>query len=218
MERRQILNDLISSGVIAVIRLSDDKKIDYVISSLSEGGVKALEITMTTPNAIDIIKNISKKNRGDFLVGVGSVLDPETANASIHSGAQFIVSPILNIDIIRMGHRYDRVVIPGAFTPTEIINAWESGGDIVKVFPATILGPKYFKDIHGPMPQVKLSPTGGVSIDNASDFIKAGAVCLGIGSALVNKKLIENSDWEEISKRASALIEEVKKGRESSTL
>ena len=213
MERQQILNSLISSGIIAVIRLSEDKKIDYIISALSEGGVKALEITMTTPNAIDIIKNISKKNKGDFLIGVGSVLDPETANAAIHSGAQFIVSPILNVDIIKMGHRYDKVVIPGAFTPTEIINAWESGGDIVKIFPATVLGPKYFKDIHGPMPQVKLSPTGGVNINNAADFIKAGAVCLGVGSALIDKKLVENSDWEELSKRAATLVEEVRKGR-----
>ena len=213
MERQQILNSLISSGIIAVIRLSEDKKIDYIISALSEGGVKSLEITMTTPNAIDIIKNISKKNKGDFLIGVGSVLDPETANAAIHSGAQFIVSPILNVDIIKMGHRYDKVVIPGAFTPTEIINAWESGGDIVKVFPATVLGPKYFKDIHGPMPQVKLSPTGGVNINNAADFIKAGAVCLGVGSALIDKKLVENSDWEELSKRAATLVEEVRKGR-----
>ena len=213
MERQRILNILTSSGVIAVIRLSEDKKIDYIISALSEGGVKSLEITMTTPNAIDIIKDISKKNRGDFLIGVGSVLDPETANAAIHSGAQFIVSPILNVDIIKMGHRYDKVVIPGAFTPTEIINAWESGGDIVKVFPATVLGPKYFKDIHGPMPQVKLSPTGGVNINNAADFIKAGAVCLGVGSALIDKKLVENSDWEELSKRAATLVEEVRKGR-----
>lgn len=213
MERQQILNSLISSGIIAVIRLSEDKKIDYIISALSEGGVKSLEITMTTPNAIDIIKNISKKNKGDFLIGVGSVLDPETANTAIHSGAQFIVSPILNVDIIKMGHRYDKVVIPGAFTPTEIINAWESGGDIVKVFPATVLGPKYFKDIHGPMPQVKLSPTGGVNINNAADFIKAGAVCLGVGSALIDKKLVENSDWEELSKRAATLVEEVRKGR-----
>lgn len=213
MERQQILNSLISSGIIAVIRLSEDKKIDYIISALSEGGVKSLEITMTTPNAIDIIKNISKKNKGDFLIGVGSVLDPETANAAIHSGAQFIVSPILNVDIIKMGHRYDKVVIPGAFTPTEIINAWESGGDIVKIFPATVLGPKYFKDIHGPMPQVKLSPTGGVNINNAADFIKAGAVCLGVGSALIDKKLVENSDWEELSKRAATLVEEVRKGR-----
>jgi len=213
MERQQILNSLISSGIIAVIRLSEDKKIDYIISALSEGGVKSLEITMTTPNAIDIIKNISKKNKGDFLIGVGSVLDPETANAAIHSGAQFIVSPILNVDIIKMGHRYDKVVIPGAFTPTEIINAWESGGDIVKIFPATVLGPKYFKDIHGPMPQVKLSPTGGVNINNAADFIKAGAVCLGVGSALIDKKLVENSDWEQLSKRATTLVEEVRKGR-----
>ena len=214
MERQQILNSLISSGIIAVIRLSEDKKIDYIISALSEGGVKALEITMTTPNAIDIIKDISKKNKGDFLIGVGSVLDPETANAAIHSGAQFIVSPILNVDIIKMGHRYDKVVIPGAFTPTGtgtslIIQV----GDIVKVFPATVLGPKYFKDIHGPMPQVKLSPTGGVNINNAADFIKAGAVCLGVGSALIDKKLVENSDWEELSKRAATLVEEVRKGR-----
>lgn len=168
---------------------------------------------MTTPGALEIIKDISKNISGEFLIGAGTVLDPETARLAILAGAQFIVGPILNIEMIKMVHRYDKVVIPGAFTPTEIMTAWDAGADIIKVFPATALGPTYFKDILGPLPQVKLTPTGGVSLNNAAEFIMAGACCLGVGSALIKKDIVANSDWEALTERAGAFIKEVENGR-----
>lgn len=213
MSRAEILQLIEQNGIIAVIRLNDVKQLNEIIKALRKGGVKALEITMTTPNAIDIIKAVSSEVDNDFFVGAGTVLDPETARQTILAGAQFVVSPILNVDMIQMVHRYDKVVIPGAFTPTEIMKAWDAGADIVKVFPATALGPKFFKDVRGPLPQVKLTPTGGVSLDNAAEFINAGACCLGVGTALIDKQFVANADWQALTNRAAAFIEEIRKGR-----
>lgn len=214
MRRQETLKKIEDSGVIAVIRLSDVKKLEKIIESLAKGGMSALEITMTTPGALDIMKELSQNNTSGFLIGAGTVLDPETARMAIVAGAEFIVGPVLNIDVIKMAHRYDKVVIPGAFTPTEILNAWDHGADIVKVFPATAVGPKYFKDVMGPLPQVKLTPTGGVSLDNASEFIKAGACCLGVGSALLDKKMIAGSDWDGLAEKAAAFKKAVEEGRQ----
>jgi len=213
MTRQEVVRNLEASGIIAVIRLNDVKKLEHIVEALSRSGVKAMEITMTTPDAIQIIRTISGKVASDFFVGVGTVLDPETARAAIHAGAQFVVSPILNIEIIKMAHRYDRAMIPGAFTPTEILHAWDNGADIVKVFPATVLGPKYFKDIHGPLPQIKLTPTGGVNLNNAAEFMRANASCLGVGTALLDKELIDKSDWKGLTNHAAAFVEQVKIGR-----
>ena len=213
MDRSEVFAKIEKNGVIAVIRLNDISKLEGIIDALTRGGIHALEITMTTPDAIRIIEQLSSRYRGDFMIGAGTVLDPETARNVILAGASFVVSPVLNTDIIRMVHRYDRLMIAGAFSPTEILSAWENGADVVKVFPATALGPKYFKDIHGPMPQVRLTPTGGVSIDNAAEFIRAGACCLGIGTALLDKKMIAASDWDGLAKRASEFVAAVKKGR-----
>lgn len=212
--RNDVVQQIEECGIIAVIRLSDTKKLTDLIAALLKGGVKAMEITMTTPDAIDVIKTVAKEISSEFILGVGTVLDPETARAAILAGAQFVVSPVLNLKVINMAHRYDKAVFPGAFTPTEILTAWENGADIVKVFPATALGPKFFKDIHGPLPQVKLTPTGGVSLENAADFIKAGACCLGVGTDLLDKKMIANSEWDKLAERASLFIKEIKKGRE----
>jgi 2-dehydro-3-deoxyphosphogluconate aldolase / (4S)-4-hydroxy-2-oxoglutarate aldolase len=213
MSRLEILRQIEESGILAVIRLNDTKKLNNIIDALSKGGVKALEITMTTPNAIDVIKSVSNEVGDDFLVGAGTVLDPETARLTILAGAQFVVGPTLNLEMIKLVHRYDKVVIPGAFTPTEILKAWDAGADIVKVFPATALGPKYFKDVHGPLPQVKLTPTGGVDLSNAAEFIKCGASCLGVGTALIDKKFVADSDWDSLTERAASFVEEIKKGR-----
>ncbi len=213
MNRTKIVNLIEESGIVAVIRLKDTQKLDAIITALGKGGVKALEITMTTPGALDVIKDVSKNKNGEFLIGAGTVLDPETARLAILAGAQFIVGPILNVEMIKMVHRYDKIVIPGAFTPTEIMRAWDAGADVVKVFPATALGPTYFKDIHGPLPQVKLTPTGGVSLNNAAEFIKAGACCLGVGSALIKKDIVLKSDWGALTERAGAFIKEVENGR-----
>ena len=147
------------------------------------------------------------------IMGAGTVLDPETARAVILAGAEYIVAPTLNPDTIALCNRYSKVVVPGAFTPTEILTAWECGADIVKVFPATAVGPKYLKDIKGPLPQIRLSPTGGVSLDNAGEFIKCGASCIAVGGNLAPKKAIADKDWNTITENAKRFIEEVQKAR-----
>ena len=214
MTRQEILRKIEAGGLIGVIRLNDADKLKGVVEALQAGGVTALEITMTTPGALEAIGEVAKSVGEEFLVGAGTVLDPETARLALLAGAQFVVGPTLNPDVIRTVHRYDKVVIPGAFTPTEILTAWELGADVVKVFPATALGPKYFRDVRGPLPQVKLSPTGGVSLDNAGEFIRTGACCLGVGSALVPKEAVAHSDWQQITDRAKAFIAEIRKARE----
>ncbi|HRS91523.1 MAG TPA: bifunctional 4-hydroxy-2-oxoglutarate aldolase/2-dehydro-3-deoxy-phosphogluconate aldolase, partial [Candidatus Marinimicrobia bacterium] len=202
MDRQTITAKLIESGLVAVIRLDSGEKLPGIISALRQGGINALEITMTTPGALEIIKNFAAQTGTDFLIGAGSVLDAETARLAILNGAQFIVGPIFNPEVVRMCHRYDRPAIPGAFTPTEILTAWEQGADLVKVFPTTALGPSYIKDILGPLPQVKLLPTGGVTLENAAEFIRSGACCLGVGTALLNKKMIAADDWQALAKHA----------------
>lgn len=214
MPREKIVNKIIDSGVVAVIRLDGKEKLVDIINALSSGGISAMEITMTTPNAIEIIHDISQQVDDNFIIGAGTVLDSETARAVILAGAQFVVSPITNLDMIRTVHRYDKAVFPGAFTPTEILKAWENGADIVKVFPATALGPQFFKDIHGPLPQIRLTPTGGVSIENAAEFIRFGASCIGVGTALLNKKMIANSDWTALMENAKRFVAEVQKARD----
>jgi 2-dehydro-3-deoxyphosphogluconate aldolase/(4S)-4-hydroxy-2-oxoglutarate aldolase len=213
MYREVIVNKIIESGVVAVIRLSGKEKLLDIINALSKGGIAAMEITMTTPNAIEIINDFSRQIGDDFILGAGTVLDSETGRAVILAGAQFVVSPVTNIDMIKTVHRYDKAVFPGAFTPTEILHAWENGADVVKVFPATALGPQFFKDIHGPLPQIRLTPTGGVSLENTGEFIRCGASCVGVGTALLNKKIIAESDWKALTENAKKFIGEVQKAR-----
>ncbi len=211
--RIEVLKKIEETGIIAVIRLSDDKKLGHLVDALAAGGVNLIEITFTIPNAIEVIRKLTNKVDDGIIVGAGSVLDTETARAAILAGAEFIVSPIMNTDVIRMAHRYDKVCIPGGFSPTEITTAWENGADVVKVFPATAMGPQFFKDIHGPLPHIKLTPTGGVCLDNAADFIKAGACCIGVGTALLDKQMVADSDWAGITRRASQFIQAVVEGR-----
>ena len=213
MDRIEILNRIEDSGIVAVVRLNGSENLDQIINTLAAGGITAIEITMTTPDALAYIQQFSSKYGDRFLIGAGTVTDPETAVEVIEAGAEFVVSPILNPDIIHISHEFGKVVFPGAFTPTEIFKAWESGADVVKVFPATALGPQYFKDIHGPLPQIKLTPTGGVSLSNAADFMQAGAVCLGVGTALLDKQIIKNEDWPALELKAKQFKAEVEKGR-----
>ncbi len=210
MKKDAALDVILSSKVIAVIRMSDTEKLAKVVESVKAGGVKAIEITMTTPFALEIIATMAKKKAPDVLVGAGTVLDTETAVQAIHAGADFIVSPVTVPAMITVCRRYDTLVAPGAFSPTEILNAWQSGADIVKVFPATSVGPKYFKDILGPLPRVRLMPTGGVSLENARDFIAAGACCVAIGTALLDKKAIEAGDWDVLTQKAKALVDSMR--------
>lgn len=214
MDREEIFKIIEETGIIGVIRITDVNKLEKLIEALSEGGVKALEITMTTPNAINIIDQISDKLDNEFIVGAGTVLDSETAAQAIHAGAEFVVGPTLDKEMIEIAHRYDKIVIPGAFSPTEIKEAWDAGADAVKVFPAKNLGPGYLSNIHGPLPQIKLTPTGGVSTENAAKYIRNGAVFLGVGSALVEQDKLENNDWEGIQNRAEEFIQIVEDARE----
>ena len=207
------LYKIVETGVIAIVRVATAQEALDVCNAVAEGGVKAIEVTMTVPGAIDTIKEFKKIAPNDILLGAGTVLDAETARTVILNGAEFIVSPNLNIEVIRMAHRYGKLVIPGTFTPTEILAAWDAGADIVKVFPAGVVGPQYLRDIKGPLPQVRLTPTGGVNLDNTPEFIRAGAVCVSVATALVDKKALAEKRFDVISDRARQFIEAVKKGR-----
>lgn len=215
MDRYGMLQKLTQTGIAAVIRISEPAKLFSVVSAIHDGGIDCIEITMTTPNALDLIKQARNKFQDDVLVGVGSILDPETAGMAIHAGAQFVVSPVLNLDVIRIAHRYDRLCISGAFTPTEVLTAWEHGADVIKVFPASSVGPKFLKDIKGPLPQVKLTPTGGVNLDTVVDFLRAGAEFVGVGSALLNKQAIKDENWAQLTETARAFRELIQKYRET---
>lgn len=210
MTKEQIVQTLLDTKVVAVIRVDNaDELVDTAIA-LNKGGVKALEITVTSPGAIDAIKEAGKRLGSEAIVGVGSVLDPETARMAILAGAQFVVGPAFSRELIEMCQRYSVVSIPGAYTPTEIVQAWQAGADFVKIFPASSLGPSFIKDIKGPLPQVRVTPTGGINLENAAEFIKAGASFVGVGGALVNKKLIAEKKWDELTALAKQYIDAVK--------
>ena len=211
--RLDTVNILESCGVVAVIRLHDSSKLRTVVQALAAGGVKALEVTMTVPRAIELIGEIAPTLPPDFVIGAGTVVDPDTAHAAILAGARFIVGPVLRPAVIDLCHRYDTAVMPGCFSPTEILTAWEAGADVVKVFPATALGPSYFKDLRGPLPHLKLMPTGGVSLENAGDWIRAGAVAIGVGTALVDVKLVAAGDFAAITERARRFVDAVRAAR-----
>jgi len=202
-----------SSGIIAVIRSNTSAQLVPICEALSQGGVEVMEITMTTPGALDAIAAARKALGDSCIIGVGSVLDPETAQAAITAGAQFVFAPTLNLSVIEMTHRHSCPVIPGAMTPTEIQTATQAGADMVKVFPANHFGPQYFKDLLAPMPHLKLTPTGGVNLDTAADWLSAGAAALGVGSAMVKKEFIENQDWTALSNLASQYRDIVKSHR-----
>lgn len=213
MNRKEVLSHIMSNGVVAVIRMKDTQRLLKVIEAVGAGGVKSIEITMTVPGAIDIIRQLAPSVPGDILIGAGTVVDKETANKVIDAGAKFVVGPILNLEIVGLCHERETVVIPGCFSPTEIYDAWTAGADIVKVFPATSLGPKYFKDVRGPFPDIRLMPTGGVTIDNVGEWIAAGAVAVGIGSDLLDKKAIDEERYEVLTERARRMVENFKKAR-----
>ncbi len=213
LSRAQLVSQMESSGLVAVIRADSPHELVDLCKALRDGGVMFSEITMTTPGALDAIHQASSALGKDAVIGVGSVLDPETARAAILAGAQFVVAPALNLQVIQMAHRYGKPVIPGGLTPTEIITAWTAGADVVKVFPANHFGPTYFKDLLAPMPQLKLTPTGGVDLNTAADWLKAGAACLGVGSALVRKDLIKAKDFAGLTKLAKQFTQIVTQAR-----
>ncbi len=210
MNKNEVLTRIIDAGVVAVIRMKDTNRLLNVIEALRGGGVKSMEITMTVPGAVDIIRQLSKVVPADVLIGAGTVVEEETAAKVIEAGATFVVGPVLNLNIVSLCVKRGIAVMPGCYTPTEILTGWKAGADIIKVFPATSLGPKYFKDLSGPFPDIRLMPTGGVTIDNVGEWIAAGACAVGIGSDLLDKKAIEEERYEVLTERAARMVQNVK--------
>lgn len=208
-KKAEVAAKIASDRVVAVIRLADPGKLLPVIEAVGKGGVQCIEVTMTVPNAIELIHTVSAQVSDDILIGAGTVLDAATAEAVIKAGARFVVSPILSPEVIAACQARDIYCAPGCYTPTEIYKAYKLGADVIKVFPATSLGPKYFKDLKGPFPYIPLMPTGGVSIENAHEWIAAGAVAVGIGSDLLDKKAIDTGDYGVLTERAARLAANV---------
>lgn len=213
MSRHEDLSRVLSSGIVAVIRSTSSEQLVDVARALYEGGVDVLEVTFTVPRALEIIAAVRKSLGDKVLLGAGTVLDPETARAAFLAGAEFLVAPTVNLDVIRLGNRYDKLVMPGAFTPTEILTAWEAGAQVIKVFPADIGGPAYLKTLHGPLPQVRLLPTGGVNLSTIGDFLKAGACAVGLGGALVEPQAVQAGDMARITSLAQQYVALVKQTR-----
>lgn len=204
------LQSIYDHKLVAVIRGAEGEEIVNIAEALYEGGVKILEITAETPGFLDMISRISKKFHGEVVVGAGTVLDAETARSAIMAGAEFIFSPTVNRETIQMANRYGAVSIPGAMTPTEILTAYEAGADIIKVFPANILGPKYLKDVHGPLPHIPLMPTGGIDVDNIGEYFQHGAVAAGIGSSLVDtKQTLDEKALHQITEKAAQFVKAI---------
>lgn len=209
------VTEIRNRGVVAVIRGATPESIISIGNALKDGGVTALEITMETPRAASVIEAAAAYFGAEVLVGAGTVLDPETARVAILSGAKFIFSPTVRKETITMAKRYGVISVPGAFTPTEILTAYEYGADLIKVFPADVFGPSYLKNIAGPLPHIPLMPTGGVDLHNTADYMKAGAVAVGVGSTLVNtKKPLTEEALFNMKEKAADFINEVKKARE----
>jgi 2-dehydro-3-deoxyphosphogluconate aldolase/(4S)-4-hydroxy-2-oxoglutarate aldolase len=213
MSKESHLRHVLDSGIVAVVRSPDSQQLVDVCRALADGGVTVVEITLTVPDALDVVRAVRRALGDRILLGAGTILDPETARAALLAGAEYLVAPTVNLDVIRLCQRYDKLVMPGAFTPTEILTAWEAGADIVKVFPAEVLGPAFFKALRGPLPQVRLMPTGGVDLTTAADFLRAGACCLGIGSQLVEPKAVAARDFDRIRDLARQYVQVVQQAR-----
>ncbi|HEV3137540.1 MAG TPA: bifunctional 4-hydroxy-2-oxoglutarate aldolase/2-dehydro-3-deoxy-phosphogluconate aldolase [Pirellulales bacterium] len=201
-------------GIVAVIRAASVERLADVAEALAAGGVDVLEVTFTIPRAQKAIERVAELLGKRILLGAGTVLDPETARIALLSGAEFIVSPTVNLDVIKLCRRYDKLSIPGAFTPTEVLTAWEAGADMVKIFPCELAGPAYLKALAGPLPQVRMMPTGGVNLDTAAAFLRAGAFALGIGGSLVDPKSVADGDLAKIEQRARQFVEVVQHARD----
>jgi 2-dehydro-3-deoxyphosphogluconate aldolase / (4S)-4-hydroxy-2-oxoglutarate aldolase len=211
--REAVVRAIQNLGIVAVIRMRDAAKLRDVVDALADGGVRALEVTMTVPNAVALIRELAPTMPEGFILGAGTVTDAATANAVADAGARYVVSPVFRREVIRACHERGLAVAPGCFTPTEILDAHDAGADIIKVFPATALGPQYIRDVRAPLPQVKLMPTGGVTLDNAGDWIRAGAVAVGVGSALLDTTAIENGRFEVIAENARRIVANVAAAR-----
>ena len=205
-----VLNRLLAGRIIAIVRLDSAGETIAVAQALKAGGIDCIEFTMTTPGALETVAVASRTFGDDVLLGVGTVLDAATARMAILAGAQFIVTPTFKAETIETCRRYGRPVAAGALTPTEILSAWEAGADLVKVFPADTMGAGYIRSVLAPLPQVRLVPTGGISTANAAEYIKAGALALGVGGRLVDKNAVARGDFELLTQEARALVSAVR--------
>jgi 2-dehydro-3-deoxyphosphogluconate aldolase/(4S)-4-hydroxy-2-oxoglutarate aldolase len=213
--RDSVVQTIQQLGVIAVIRMKDAAKLRAVVDALAEGGVRAIEVTMTVPGAVSLIRALAGSLPPEILLGAGTVTDVQTTRAVIDAGARFVVGPVFRPEVIAACHERNVPAAPGCFSPTEILDAHERGADIVKVFPATALGPQFIKDIRAPLPELRLMPTGGVSLDNAGDWIRAGAIAVGAGSALLDARAIEEGRLDVITSNARRIVASVASARAS---
>ena len=213
MTKASELQRVLDKRIVAVIRSKSGDQLVDVAEALLAGGVEVMEVTFTVPAAAKVLERVAERLGDKILLGAGTVLDSETARIAMLSGAEFIVSPSTNVQVIELCQRYDKLVMPGALTPTEVVTAWQAGADIVKVFPSDLTGPSYLKALHGPLPQVRLMPTGGVNLETAADFLKAGACALGIGSSLVSETIVESRDFQGIESLAKQYVEIVDNAR-----
>jgi 2-dehydro-3-deoxyphosphogluconate aldolase/(4S)-4-hydroxy-2-oxoglutarate aldolase len=213
MGKESQLRHVLDVGIVAVIRSPDSQQLVEVARALADGGVTVVEITMSVPNALQVLHQVRQSLGDRLLLGAGTVLDAETARAVLLAGAEYVVAPTVNLDVIRLCQRYDKLVMPGAFTPTEILTAWEAGADIIKVFPADVVGPAFFKALRGPLPHVRLMPTGGVDLNSAAAFLNAGACCLGVGGQLVEPRAVSERNFERIrdlARQYTAIVKRVR--------
>lgn len=215
MSRDKITEDLIDCGVIAVIRMRDPDRLLHVAEALMKGGVRALEVTMTVPGALGCIESVARELGDEVVPGVGSVTDAETAYSAIDAGARYVLSPVFKPEIITAAHERGCPAVPGAFTPTEILAAHEAGADLVKVFPADIVGMAFFKAVLAPLPYLRMIPTGGVSLTNAGNWLRAGAVAVGIGGALLDRQAIDSGDYQRLTRNAEQLMSVVREAQEA---
>jgi 2-dehydro-3-deoxyphosphogluconate aldolase/(4S)-4-hydroxy-2-oxoglutarate aldolase len=213
MDKTAKLDLIRETGVIAIMRAQSSAQLIAAADAIWAGGVRAIEVTMTTPGALSVIEEATMRYGEKVIFGAGSVLDAETARAAILAGADFVVAPALDPATIGLCRRYSVPVMPGCYTPTEMLTAWQAGADMVKLFPASVGGPALVKAILAPLPQIEIVPVGGVDLDTAAEFIASGAAALGVGSSLVNQKLLDAGDMKELTRRAKAFIEKVKQGR-----
>jgi len=213
MSREQQLSRVTDSGIVAVIRAPSGELLADVAEALLSGGVEVMEVTFTVPGAVRVLEKVADRLGDRVLLGAGTVLDSETARIAILAGAEFIVSPSTDLDVIRLCRRYDKIVMPGALTPTEVVAAWQAGADIVKIFPSDLGGPRYLKALRAPLPQVRLMPTGGVDLETAADFLRAGACTLGVGGSLVESKAVASGDMNRIESLAREFVKIVKETR-----
>lgn len=215
--RNAVVGAIEATGVVAVIRLSDPNQVRAVADALGEGGVRSVEVTMSVPRAAEVIETLATSLPSDFIVGAGTVLNPETARQVIDAGARFVVGPVLRVSVIEVCHEHDVPAMPGCFSPTEILDAWQAGADVVKVFPAAVLGPGFFRDLRGPLPQIPLLPTGGVTCENAGDWIRSGAIAVGVGTSLVDPKAVAIRRFDVITANARRFVEAVQRARAGET-